>query len=376
MKILYVITSTDVGGAEKALLSLVKAAAKEHEVKVISLKPFGSIAKQLEIAGAKEVISCNMTGYTQRVVSVLSAEIAAFQPDIVHAMLFRAIEFSRMACAGKPCKLITTPHFDLSKKNFLLRTLDKLLKSVDFCSVAESYSTYNYLTTVQKYIKEKVVLIPNSPDPLAFFADTEKRNLMRQKYGYTDQETVFISVARLAPVKDPLTVLKAFYQVYLRNNTIRLVYVGEGIERGNLTEFITTYGLEKVVLLAGEQENINDWLNMADVFVLYSKEESLPLSLLEAVQVGKPCIVSRIGDMPLWVENGRSGYVGGAGNKTLISCFMAELADKPALRETMGKNALKMATKIKDSALAYLTLYKQIQEGSFHVKTRTRKKRK
>ena len=376
MKILYVITSTDVGGAEKALLSLVKAAAKEHEVKVISLKPFGPIAKQLEMAGAKEVISCNMTGYTQRVVSVLSAEIAAFQPDIVHAMLFRAIEFARMACAGKTCKLITTPHFDLSKKNFLLRTLDKLLKSVDFCSVAESSSTYNYLTTVQKYIKEKVVLIPNSPDPLAFFADTEKRNLMRQKYGYTDQETVFISVARLAPVKDPLTVLKAFYQVYLRNNTIRLVYVGEGIERGDLTEFITTYGLEKVVLLAGEQENINDWLNMADVFVLYSKEESLPLSLLEAVQVGKPCIVSRIGDMPLWVEQGKSGYVGNAGNETLLSCFMAEMADNPALRVEMAKNTLKMAAKIKDSALAYLILYKQIQEGSFHVKTRTRKKRK
>ena len=120
MKILYIITSTDVGGAEKALAELAAFTAKEHTVKVLSLKPLGPVARELQAAGV-EVASLNMQWYSQmRIIQKLSAAVEAFRPDIVHAMLYRGIEYARTACAGKGIKLITTPHFDLSKKNFAL----------------------------------------------------------------------------------------------------------------------------------------------------------------------------------------------------------------------------------------------------------------
>ena len=143
-----------------------------------------------------------------------------------------------------------------------------------------------------------------------------------------------------------------------------------------MTDFIQKNHLEKVVLLAGEQDNINDWLNMSDVFILVSKEESLPLSLLEAVQVGKPCLVSRVGDMPLWIEQGKNGFVCPSGWETLISCFIAELAEKPDLRRKMAKNMTKTASRIKDSSEQYQYFYQQIMEGSFHVKTCVSKKKR
>jgi len=360
MKILYVITSTDTGGAEQALLSLIRDLSPLHTIKVISLKPFGALAKRMEEAGAKEVISLNMTDIGLGIITGISDEIKDFQPDIVHAMLFRAIQFSRCACAGKPCKLITTLHFDLSKKFFVLRWLDRFLKVIDKATVAESVTTKNFLIRHQKYPAKKVHYIANSPRKNTFFPDDTLRKEMRAKYGYTPKNVLFICVARLATVKQPLMVLNAFSKVFQNANNIRLVWVGEGPERKRAEDFIKRHNLENAVFLAGEQENINAWLNMADIFVLASKEELLPIALLEAVQAGKPCLVTRVGDMPLWVEQSQTGCVFPPGYETLLCCFMAALAEKADTRRSMGKKMLKTASRIIDTSQQYQQLYQQI----------------
>ena len=100
MKILYVITSTDVGGAEKLLVELVKTVSPLHTVRVVSLKHAGSLADELKSVGAS-VVSLEMTGAGLGCVSKLAEEVKTFQPDIVHAMLFRAIEFARLAFAWR-----------------------------------------------------------------------------------------------------------------------------------------------------------------------------------------------------------------------------------------------------------------------------------
>lgn len=369
MKILYVITSTDVGGAEKALAELAVFTAKEHTVKVISLKPLGPVAQDLRAAGV-EVVSLNMKWFVQtRIIQKLAAAVESYQPDIVHAMLYRAIEYTRVACAGKGIKLLTTPHFDLSKKNFSLRWADRLLKELDTLTVAESFSTARYLVEKQKYQKNKVYLLPNGADEKVFYKDDSVRSAMRKQHGYTPENTVFISVARLAPVKDPLTLLQAFRNVLRSFPAARLVYVGEGPERAKLAAYIRQNRLEKAVLLAGEQTHINDWLNMADVFVLPSIEESLPLALLEALRAGLPCLVSDAGDMPLWVEHGKNGFVFKKGDVTLLSCFMAELANSPQRRLEMGLHSLHLAKRMTHTSEQYQVIYQQLINNSFHVKT-------
>lgn len=369
MKILYVITSTETGGAEKALLQLAKDSAALHTVRVISLKPSGAIAEELKSCGI-EVLSLNMRWYNQsRIIQKLAFQITAFQPDVVHAMLYRAIEYTRIACAGKKLKLITTPHFDLSKKNFALRWTDRLLKDLDTLTVAESFSTARYLVEQQKYQKSKVYLLPNGADESIFFRDDAIRRQMRQANGYTGENIVFITVARLAPVKDPLLSLQAFRNVWRTCPEARFVYVGEGSERPALAAYIQANQMENAVLLAGEQQNVNDWLNMADVFVLPSQEESLPLALLEALRVGLPCIVSQVGDMPLWVEHGKNGFVFKKQDLTLLTCCMAELAQDGTRREEMSRKSLEISQRITQTSPQYQHLYQQVLDNSFHVKT-------
>lgn len=368
MKILYVITSTHTGGAEKALLALVSQTVKKNTVKVVCLKPLGPVAEELIRCGA-EVVSLSMTGMIPfGVVRKLEREIKSFQPDLVHAMLYRGIQFARLSCAGKGIKLISSPHFDLSKRNFFCRFIDKMLKNIDTLTVAESFSTARYLVKQQRYNQNKVFLLPNGADKSVFFRDDTLREKMRRQYHYQPENTVFISVARLAPEKNPITILQAFRNVYRVSPQARLVYVGEGVERGKLEDFIRRSGLNEAVLLAGEQPHINAWLNLADVFMLSSIEESLPLSLLEALQVGLPCIVSNVGDMPLWVKHGKNGFVVNSGDISLLSCFMTELLS-PKKRKDMEDASVLISQQITDTSRQYQHLYQQVYLNSFHVKT-------
>ncbi len=364
MKILYVITSTETGGAEKVLSGLAGYMVRhQHRVRVICLKPLGAVADEMSQNGIEiKTIGHRFPG---KVIRRLRAEIADFKPDIVHALLFRAIEYSRLACAGSPVKLVITPHFDLSKKSFFARLVDQFLKFRDTLAIAESFSTAEYLVARQKYAKDKVYLLPNSIDKSKFYKDENLREEMRRKYSFHVKTVVFICVARLSSVKDPLTLAQAFRNVWLRHPEVRLVYVGEGEEREKLAAYIHQCGMEKAVLLAGEQTDINAYLNMADVFVLPSLEESLPLSLLEALQVGLPCIVSRVGDMPLWVEHGQNGYVFAPGDMTLLSCLLNLLAENLQVRVEMGAKSLAKAAQMTDAFTQYQQIYQQLITGQF-----------
>lgn len=362
MKILYVITSTDMGGAEQSLVNLLRVIKKSQVIKVVCLKPLGAIGEQLRSEGI-DVVSLNMQGSGLGIVSKLTHEIEQFQPDIVHSLLFRAIEFSRLACAGRNTKLITTPHFDLSKKALWMRWMDRLLKNIDTVSTAESVSTYNYLVGHQHYKKEKTILIGNSIEKTKFFKDNTIRKNTRKKYNFTEEDVLFISVARLAPVKNPQGLLSAFLKILPTCPHAKLVYIGDGSERIFLEKQIQEKNIAGQVLLAGEQKNINEWLNIADVFVLFSKEESLPLSLLEAQRVGLPCIVSKVGDMPKQIEHGKNGFVCKPKDEMLLSCLLTELYENKSLREKMGSYSLQKSATIIDSSQQYQQLYQQIIEN-------------
>lgn len=359
MKILYVITSTETGGAEKALAQLVRVVSRQNTVKVVCLKPLGAVGHQLLKEGV-DVVSLKMQGAGLGTVSQIVRILADFQPDIVHALLFRAIEFSRLACAGRNIKLITTPHFDLSQKPGWMRGLDRILKSIDTLSTAESISTYHYLLNKQHYRANKTILIGNSVEKSVFFQDKSLRQSMRKAYGFAEDACVFISVARLAKVKNPLGLLHAFEKILPNCPQARLVYVGEGEQRKSLEKEILERNLSANVLLAGEQNKVNSWLNMADVFVLFSTEESLPMALLEAQQVGMPCVVSNVGDMPKQVEHGKNGFVCKTGDEMLLACLLTELYENAPLRQEMGAHALQKSATIVDSSQQYQQLYQQL----------------
>ena len=366
MKILYLTTSTELGGAEKAIADLAVACSNQHTVRVLSLRPCGQIADYLKENGV-EVFSLNLVKkpWPGRLIKAVQKQLDEFQPDVVHGVLYWGMEIARIACAGRKVKVITSPHFDFSKRPFYQRVLDFLLKSRDTLTIAESFSTAQYLVKHQKYPKEKVFFLPNCIDEKRFFKDDSLRREMRRKYHYQDKDVVIVQVSRLEPEKDPMSLVAAFRNVFRTFPQAHLVFVGDGTEREKMENFIKASHLEKQVLITGMQTNVNSWLNLADIFVLPSKEESLPLGLLEALQIGLPCVVSRVGDMPLWVEHGQNGFVFPPQDITLLSCFLTELCTQKSLREQQGRLSLEKMKSKRYSFPQYQHIYEQILTGEF-----------
>ena len=134
-----------------------------------------------------------------------------------------------------------------------MRMLDRSLKNMDTLSTAESTSTYTYLRDIQHYPPHKTLFIGNSVKKSLFFNDNSIKKAMRQEHRFSDKDIIFISVARLAPVKNLQGLLAAFSKIVSICLNAKLVLVGDGPEKELLKKQIKEQNLTQQVRIVGEK---------------------------------------------------------------------------------------------------------------------------
>jgi glycosyltransferase involved in cell wall biosynthesis len=125
--------------------------------------------------------------------------------------------------------------------------------------------------------------------------DKEKEEKRRSALGLESHKTVLISVANLVPYKDYFSILKTLKLLKEKNYAFYYIILGKGPLRGKIEETIKNYDLKQHVLLAGSVENVNEYLQIADVFIHSSKGEGCSNAILEAMAAGLPVIASDTG---------------------------------------------------------------------------------
>lgn len=142
-----------------------------------------------------------------------------------------------------------------------------------------------------KIFEKKGIIIKNGIDLQKFCYNVEKRNVLRNQYSL-NQNIVLGHVGRFADVKNHKFLVDLMVELKKRSSKYRLVLIGDG----ELFNYIKDYTIEKKVqnqvLFLGNKNNIYDYLQMMDLFLLPSKYEGLPVSLIEAQSSGLKCIVS------------------------------------------------------------------------------------
>jgi glycosyltransferase involved in cell wall biosynthesis len=118
-----------------------------------------------------------------------------------------------------------------------------------------------------------------------------------------------ISVGRLVPVKRLDLFLKAVRIIKDSIPGVTAILVGDGPLLGSLKALAKELGVDKNVSFIGHQNNVEDWLRKAKVFVLTSDSEGLSLSMMEAMMCGLPVVVSHVGDLGDLVEDGVNGHL-------------------------------------------------------------------
>jgi glycosyltransferase involved in cell wall biosynthesis len=141
-------------------------------------------------------------------------------------------------------------------------------------------------------------------------------------------------VARLDPIKDHATLFRAFARVRERFPDAELLCIGDGAERASLLR-LATPGIR----MLGERRDVPRLLRGLDLFVLPSKNEGIPYTVLEAMAAGLPVAASRVGGHPELVEEGVTGRLFPAGDDAALAEALGSYLAAPEERAAHGAAA-------------------------------------
>jgi glycosyltransferase involved in cell wall biosynthesis len=190
----------------------------------------------------------------------------------------------------------------------------------------------------------KFLWMPNPVDTEQFCpAPKAVRAIMREQLGVDAGAEVILFVGRLAPEKELASLIEAFSRVAKQRNRAHLVLVGDGPLRLALDALVEQRGLRARVTFAGSlpAPDVLRWLQAADVFTLVSSVEGLPVSLIEAMAVGLPSVVSDIPANTQLIEAESTGVVAKLRDVESLGGALLQLLENPEMRVQMGQAARK-----------------------------------
>ena len=205
--------------------------------------------------------------------------------------------------------------------------------------VAVCDSDARFLKNKKHVPAKKIAIIHNGADTRRFAAPQNARKAIRHALGFSETDFVLIQVARLHPGKGHRVLLEAMRQLLHFHPTLKLICLGEGEEEPQLRAFCKSLGLADGVRFAGYQHNVPEWLSAADINVLPSFYEGLPLTILEAMAAGLPTVASNVGGIPEAIEDGVSGLLVPPGDPHRLAQALAFLLRDPAIRVRIGQAA-------------------------------------
>jgi len=212
--------------------------------------------------------------------------------------------------------------------------INKIVCKLSNLIIATDKYTKNYLASIVAD-DEKIFVIPAAVDIRLFenlkYDSSDSRLDRPFKIGY---------IGRLSPEKNLETLLLAFKEFKSSiDSPCKLMLVGDGDSKTALKQLTTTLGLNKHVEFTGFQTDIKPILSTLDVFVLPSKVEGTPMSLLEAMAAGKAIIASNIPPIREIVYNNKDALLFDVSNADQLKNAMLTLYSNPDFRRKLGENA-------------------------------------
>jgi glycosyltransferase involved in cell wall biosynthesis len=355
MKIIYGITKSNFGGAQRYVFDMARAAKDSgHNVSVMC-GGNGVLVEKLKSNNIRVISLPHM----QRDISLI-AEAKTFyfifqtlmkeRPDIFHT------NSSKMGGLGNYAarlaginKIIFTAHgwaFNEPRpfwQRLLIKYFSWLAIIFSHKTISVSEKTENDVSDLP-FVKNKIEVIRNGIENFELLERREARRAL----GVHEEDTLVVgTLSELHPVKG-LDILLDTWEKFLKKNDGLLVLVGEGEIRENLENYAESLGIKDKVIFKGYVDNARQYLSGLDIFCLPSRSEALPYTLLEAGLAAAPVIATSVGGVPEVIENGINGaLVPKEDSETLFSTLLLFSQDKP-LRERLG-NALKETVKEKFS---------------------------
>jgi len=346
LRVLLVIKCLGFGGAERLLVDTVTSGdsdrfdyevawvLRDERALVATLEERGTVVHPL---GAASNADMRWMGRLRRL-------LRAGHYDIVHFHLPHTAALGRLVAASLPRHerpaIVYTEHSLWNKMAVAVRVVNRAGIGLDRSLIVVSEAAHEALP---RGLRPRARVIVHGVDLSAsdaLVADRDRiRAEVRAELDVPDGDLVAITVANLRPEKGYDTLLDAARHVVDRGLPVRFVSVGWGSEDGELEARRRALGLGDRFTFLGLRPDVLRLLVAADLFVLPSRQEGLPVVLMEATSVGLPIVATAVGGVPQVLTDGVDGLVVPPDSPDALADGIARLAADPELRRRLGRGA-------------------------------------
>jgi glycosyltransferase involved in cell wall biosynthesis len=339
------------GGIARHVLALIDHIRAQHAVTAFCDRSSEKFRKALNDRG---VAARSIENYPTAKQGVLRPLMESWAPmraareaflaerlDVVHfhagrlGALYPAILASRWT--GIPKRLLTVHNAILLRAAPQRLFETRVLMSLDRI-VAVSTAVKSDLVQKKKAAPEKVVVIANGVDA-AEFDSPESAADIRAELGIDTDALVVCAVARLHLLKGIDLLLRAVAELKPRWPSLRTVIVGAGAEEESLRRLAAKECLDDVVHFTGYRADARRLMRAADLIVVPSRREGLPLAVIEAMAARKPVVAANVGGIPEAVVDGATGLLFSPENVAALGESIERLLGDANLRAALGDAA-------------------------------------
>jgi len=339
----FVLHVMQVAGAEVLVKEIIERLGPRIEPTVFCLDGIGPLGEQLRAAGTEVVCLGRKPGRDWGVAWRLAREVRRRQIAVLHAHQYTPFFYAALAAplSGRRPRVILTEHGrhfpDTVSK--LRRALNRMVldRLADAVNAVCGFSARS-LCRVDGFAGRRIEVIENGI-VVERYSTPADRDALRRRLGLDPQRRYIANVARLHPVKDQASLLRAFARLAETRGDVDLLLVGDGPLRGDLMDLARGLGIDRRVRFLGVRRDVPDLLGAVDIFALTSVSEAASLTLLEAMAAGLPVVVTAVGGNPEMVRHGREGLLVRRGDAEDMAAALQQLLDDPHTAAALGQAA-------------------------------------
>lgn len=342
MKILLVIPTLQQGGAERVMSELANTWAKNHSVHLVLL------AESDDFYSVPDSVVVHRLGFSNRgrlakireefrVMRELRKLVKTESPAFVLSFMEKFNEFTLLSSWGLGVPVYVSDRSNPLKKIGKAR---KFLKKVTYAQAAGLAAQTQFAKDClsRSTSNENIEILRNPIREVKLYPENERENLI-------------IGVGRMVKEKGFKYLLESFSK--LSGGTWRLVILGDGPLRAELTELAENLGVSDRVSMPGAVGNVDEYLSKASIFAFPSISEGFPNALAEAMIAGLPCVSFDCNAGPRDViEDQKNGYLVDTHDVEAFSSRLEQLCQSPELRSSIGREAGRIRSKYSASAVA------------------------
>lgn len=339
MRIVYVLTSLGMGGAERQALALAgRMKERGHEVALLVLRP--RLAEQWPTPFNTVHLDMRKTP-ASLLAGVASARrfLRGFRPDLLHSHSFHANFVARLLKTLIPSVAVVSTVHNVYEGGWPRMLAYRLTDGFSRHTTAVCQAAAGRFVRLKAASRHKCTVVPNAIDIAEFVPCAGRRACTRAAMG-ANGDFVWLAAGRIVPAKDYPNLLRAFLLLRASRPDARLWIAADvsSAHAASMQALAEELGLCGTVCWLGLRHDLPVLLDAADGFVLASAWEGMPLALGEAMAMEKPVVATDVGGVRELV--GQAGTLVPSGNPDALAQAMLDLMrTAPEARQELGRAA-------------------------------------